>query len=158
MGEYPTSCEEVLADLQKRHQSFIQEGWEPVPVGEDAVVHRFVRQQDVDLNTGKPFKSCFSNYGLSVLVESPDYPLDIGKEVQESNLFVGAVSLNAKFVKELGYEIYIDPHPDPHRNEQHSNHAQIVCKKTQGKTKRMREECIWSVHPCLKDTDERAVN
>lgn len=153
MGAYPTSCDEVLADLQRRHQRFIDEGWLPVSIGEDAILHRLVRQQELDLNTNKPSKSCFANYGLSVLVESVNYPLDIYKEVRRDERFIGAVALEAKFVLELGYQLYLDPHPDPVGNFQHPNHAQIVCKKTQGNTKKMRDYCIWSVDPFLPEEE-----
>lgn len=150
MGGYPTSCEEVLADLQARHQPFIENGWSPIPIGENVKLHRLVREQDIDINVGKPSKSSFSNYGLSVLVESSTYSLDIEKELQNDDRFVGAVSLDAEYVQALGYEIHLDPHPDPLGHPQHPNHAQIVCKKTQGNTKKMRDQCIWSFCPsCL---------
>lgn len=147
MGGYPRSCEEVKQDLQERHQPFIDEGWNPMPIGEDAVLHRLVREEDVDLDTQKPSRSSFSNHGLSVLVESANYPLDLRKCVEESDVFVGAVQLSVEELKEMGYEICLDPHPDPLGGPQHPNHAQVVCKKTQGKAKKMRDNCKWSLCP-----------
>jgi hypothetical protein len=144
---YPRSCEEVKQDLQKRHQPFIDNGWNPVPISKDDVLHRLVRAVDIDPSTQKPSKSVFSNHGLSVLVESATFPLDIRKCVEESDIFIGAVRLSVREIKEMGYEICLDPHPDPLGNLQHPNHAQIVCKKTQGNTKKMRDNCQWSVYP-----------
>lgn len=129
MGGYPRSCEEVKQDLQNRHQPYLDNGWFPVPIGEDAVLHRLVKEQDIDPKTQKPSKSSFSNHGLSVLVESRNYPLDIRRYVVESGVFIGVVELSVEELKEMGYEICLDPHPDPLGNPQHSNHAQVVCKK-----------------------------
>jgi hypothetical protein len=143
---YPKSCEEVKADLQQRHKPFI-EHWSPKPIDDDAFLHRLVREQDIDKNTKKPSKSSFSNYGLSVYVESENYPLNIRKCVKENDIFVGAVKLRAKDVEAMGYEICLDPHPDPKGNPQHPNHAQIICKKTQGNMKKMTNLCEWSVYP-----------
>ena len=147
MSVYPRSCEEVKQDLQKRHQASENSDWNPLPIDEDASLHRLVRADDIDLNTQKPSKSTFSNYGLSVLVEFADCPLDIQKYVESSNIFVGAVRLSAKDILAMGYDIYLDPYPDPLGKPQHPNHAQIVCKETQGNTKKMRDSCQWSVYP-----------
>lgn len=146
MGGYPRSCEEVKQDLQNRHQPFLDNGWSPLPIGENAVLHRLVREQDIDPKTQKPSKSSFSDHGLSVLVESKNYPLDIRRYVEESD-FIGAVELSVEELKDMGYEICLDPHPDPLGKPQHTNHAQVVCKKTQGNTKTMRDNCKWSVRP-----------
>jgi hypothetical protein len=154
---HPRSCEEVKQDLQERHQPFINNGWNPIPIGEDAVLHRLVRANEIDPNTKKPSKSAFSNPGLSVLVESANYPLNLRACIEESGVFIGAVQLNVEELKEMGYEICPDPHPDPLGNPQHPNHAQVVCKKTQGNTKKMRDNCQWSVYPDSlpqKDTKE----
>ena len=148
MGGYPRSCEEVKQDLQERHQPFVENGWIPLDIDNDALLHRLIRQDDIDFNTGKPKSSVFTNHGISVYVESPNYPpFDIRHQVASNEKFVGAVVLKASFVKELEFEICHDPHPDPLGNPQHPNHAQIVCKKTQSKAKAMRDNCKWSVHP-----------
>lgn len=151
MGEYPRSCEEVKQDLQKRHQPFVENGWTPLNLDNDVSLHRLIRQEDIDFNTSRPKSSTFTNYGLSVYVESPNYPpFDIRQQVASNEIFVGAVVLKASLVKELEFEICHDPHPYPQGNPQHPNHAQIVCKKTQSKVKAMRDKCEWSVRPdCL---------
>jgi len=151
MGGYPRSCEEVKQDLQERHQPFVEHGWTPLNIDNDAMLHRLIRQDDIDFNTGIPKSSVFTNHGLSVYVESPNYPpFDIRQEVANNKKFVGAVVLKASFVNELEFEIWHDPHSDPQGNPQHPNHAQIVCKKTPSKAKAMRDKCEWSVSPdCL---------
>lgn len=147
MSGHPRSCDEVKQELQVRHKPFIDKGWRPLPIGENAILHRLVRGQDIDPNTNKPSKSTFSNYGLSVLVDSENYPLDIHKCIEESTVFVGAVQISAQELEGMGYEVYLDPHPDPLGRRQHPNHAQVVCNKTPGKTKKIRDICTWSFHP-----------
>lgn len=151
MAGYPRSCEEVKQDLQERHQPFVENGWTPLNLDNDVLLHRLIRQDDIDSNTSRPKSSAFTNHGLSVYVESPNYPpFDIRQQVASNEIFVGAVVLKASLVKELEFEICHDPHPDPQGNPQHPNHAQIVCKKTQSKAKAMRDKCEWSVRPdCL---------
>ena len=144
----PRNCEEVMQDLQERHQPFLKNGWQPLEISDEAVLHRLVRPDDIDSNTGKPKSSSFDNFGLSILVESSDFlPLNISEEVDKSEIFVAAVALSAEYFRSQGYEVYHDPHPDPLGNSQHPNHAQVVCKKTQSKTKGMKETCLWSVLP-----------
>lgn len=132
MSGYPRSCEEVKQDLRERHQPFIDAGWQPQPIGEDAVVYRLIREQDLDFETRKPSKSSFSNHGLSVLIESANYHLDLDRCLRESEVFVGAVQLDIQDLQDMGYEICLDPHPDLRGRSQHPNHAQVVCKKNAG--------------------------
>jgi hypothetical protein len=139
-------CEEVKQNLKKRHQPFIDNGWVPEPLGSDATLHRLVKQDKIDSNTNKPSKSAFADYGLSVVAQSANYPIDMEKYVKDSG-FIGAVKLDVTTLEEMGYEIMIDLHPDQEGNPQHPNHVQVVCNKTQGNTKKMRDICEWSVHP-----------
>jgi hypothetical protein len=145
VGDYPRSCDDVKKDLNDRHQLFPDVVLKPI--GEDAVLHRLVKENEIDCETQKPSKSSFTNHGLSVFVQSENYPLDITKLVEESDIFVGSVQLDPAKLREMGYEICLDPHPDPSGNKQHPNHAQVVCKKTQGNTKKIRDDCKWSVLP-----------
>lgn len=147
MNKYPRSCEEVLKDLEERKQRYAEDGCLPARISEKAILHRLIRSDDIDLDTQKPSKSTFTSHGLSVLVESEDCPLDIREEVENSSIFVGAVFLSVEDLLAMGYEIHPDPHPDPCGKPQHPNHAQVVCKKTQGNAKKMRDGCAWSVRP-----------
>jgi hypothetical protein len=145
VGDYPRSCDDVIKDLNDRQQ--LAPDFVPKPIGTDAVLHRLVKPEEIDPQTQKPSKSSFTNHGLSVFVQSENYPLDIAKLVEESDKFVGSVQLDPEKLREMGYEICLDPYPDPSGNRQHPNHAQVVCKKTQGNTKKIRDDCKWSVLP-----------
>jgi hypothetical protein len=148
MERYPRSCDEVMDKLEERHKPFKDNGWVPLEIEGDAILYRLVREADIDLNTKKPTPSSFDNFGLSVLVTSSNFPeFDVKQCVAERDIFVGAVALKASFMLELGYQICHDPHPDRHGSPQHPNHAQVVCKKTQGNKKKIRDMCEWVVCP-----------
>jgi hypothetical protein len=145
VGDYPRSCEDVKKDLSDRQK--LLPNLVPKQIGKDAVLHRLVKADEIDSQTQKPSKSSFSNHGLSVFIQSENYPLDITKLVEESDKFVGAVQIDPSELQEMGYEICPDPYPDPSGNKQHPNHAQVICNKTQGNTKKIRNNCKWSVPP-----------
>jgi hypothetical protein len=148
VGDYPRSCDDVKKDLSDRHEPFAETILKPI--GNDAVLHRLVISNDIDPQTQKPSKSAFSNHGLSVYIQSENYPLDIAELaelIEESDKFIGSVKLNPEELQDMGFEICPDPYPDPSGNKQHPNHAQVVCKKTPGKTKIIRDNCQWSVIP-----------
>jgi hypothetical protein len=144
VSEHP-KCRDVLDDIEKRRQKDSNGSYELAPLGDNVRLHRLVRRDAIDQNVGKPSKSTFSDPGLSVLVESSTYPLDIAEAVEESSVFVGAVWLDASLVESLGFTIHLDPYPDPLGRQQHPNHAQVVCHKSQGITKKLRDHCEWSV-------------
>jgi hypothetical protein len=141
------SCDEARQEIQGLHKKHIQQGWKSIPIPDDAIMHRLVRQCDIDPNTSKPHKNTFSDFGLSVYIEGSGFPkLDIRQEILNSNVFIAAIRLEKAFIDQFGFDIIHDPHNDILGNPQHSNHAQIICKKTQSITKRMRD-CDWSVPP-----------
>lgn len=150
MGRYPKSCEEVLAEIEARHKIFVDNGWQPLIVNDQAILYRLVMQDKIDTNTNKPTPSDFDNYGLSVYVDSPDFPvIDITEVLANNSKFVAVVSIPASFMIELGFKIIHDPHPSRTGESQHSNHAQVVCKKTEGKKKQIRDKCNWVICPDL---------
>jgi hypothetical protein len=144
LSGYPKSCDDVKKDLEERRTLFSQD-FELKSIGDNVILHRLVRE--IDPQTLKPPSSEFTNYGLSVLVESSNYPLDICGLVEKDARFIGAVALDPQELEAMGYEICLDPYPDPLGNPQHPNHAQVVCKKTQGNAKKIRNNCTWSVNP-----------
>jgi hypothetical protein len=147
MANFPRSCEDVKRDIEQRHALYQDNGWVPIPITKSAILHRLIRQEDIDPNTNKPKSSVFTNFGLSVLVEGENFPfLNIEEEVQNSPIFIAAIALEVEFLENFGFELYHDPHPDPLGRPQHTNHAQVICKKTQGAAKKMRD-CRWSVPP-----------
>ena len=155
MGRYPTSCDEVYKDIDERHKKFINDGWKPLPVNNDAILYRLVLNDKYDFNTKKPSKSSFSDYGLSVYIECERYPFNINSffETVDQDKFIGVVKFIAKEIIDMGFEICADPHPDPFGNQQHENHAQIICKKTTGKTRKISEMCEWVIYPKFLKTN-----
>lgn len=146
---YPTSCQEVKDDINHRHKPFINKNWVPAEIENEAVLYRLILKDRVDPNTQKPSKSSFSDYGLSVYVKSKNYPdFDIHELFKNHPAFykcVGVVKLTAKQVRDMKFEIYSDPHPDPFQNEQHPNHVQVVCKKTTGLSRQMANLSEWVI-------------
>ncbi len=154
MGRYPKSCDEVLAEIEARHKIFIDNGWQPFVVDSQAILYRLVMQDKIDINTNKPTPSDFDNYGLSVYIDSPNFPkIDITEILANNSKFIGVVSIPASFMIELGFQIIHDPHPSRTGESQHSNHAQVVCKKTEGKKKQIRDKCNWVIYPDLPSTN-----
>ena len=150
VGRYPKSCDEVLAEIEARHKIFVDNGWQPLIVDDQAILYRLVMQDKIDTNTNKPTPSDFDNYGLSVYVDSLNFPeINITEILANNSKFVGVVSIPASFMIELGFEIIHDPHPSRTGDSQHSNHAQVVCKKTTGKTNQIRNKCNWVMCPDL---------
>lgn len=148
MGRYPKSCDEVLAEIEARHKQFVDNAWQPLVVDKQAILYRLVMQDKIDPNTNKPTTSDFDNYGLSVYVDSPNFPeIDIKEILANNSKFVGVVSIPASLMIELGFEIIHDPHPSRTGEAQHPNHAQVVCKKTESKKKKIREKCNWFICP-----------
>jgi hypothetical protein len=144
---YPRSCDDVLQHLQQRHQPYVDSGWQPLEISDDAILHRLLKQNDIDPNTDRPKSCVFTNHGLSVIVEAGNFPaVDINRVVTADERFCAAVILKAVDVRRMEFEIHHDPHPDPLGNPQHPNHAQIVCTKTQGEAKVMKKS-DWSVPP-----------
>jgi len=154
VGRYPKSCDEVLAEIEARHKVFVDHGWQPLVVDDQAILYRLVMQDKIDTNTNKPTASDFDNYGLSVYVDSPNFPeIYIAEILANNSKFVGVVSIPASFMIELGFEIIHDPHPSRIGEAQHSNHAQVVCKKTESKKKQIRDKCNWVIRPSLSSTN-----
>ncbi len=154
MGRYPKSCDEVLAEIEARHKIFVDNGWQPLVIDSQAILYRLVMQNKIDTNTNKPTPSDFDNYGLSVYVDSPNFPeIDIAEVLANNSKFVGVVSISASLMIELGFEIIHDPHPSRTGESQHSNHAQVVCKKTESKKKQIRDKCNWVIRPSLSSTN-----
>ncbi|TYQ29178.1 hypothetical protein PseudUWO311_03345 [Pseudanabaena sp. UWO311] len=150
MGRYPKSCNEVLAEIEARHKIFVDSGWQPLVIDSQSILYRLVMRDRIDTNTNKPTPSDFDNFGLSVYVDSPDFPaIDITEILANNSKFVAVVSIPASFMIELGFEIIHDPHPSRTGEAQHSNHAQVICKKTQGKKNQIRDKCNWVICPDL---------
>jgi len=147
---YPKSCDEVLAEIEARHKIFVDGGWQPFVVDDQAILYRLVMQNKIDTNTNKPTPSDFDNYGLSVYVQSPNFPeINIKEILANNSKFVGIVSIPASLMIDFGFEIIHDPHPSRRGEAQHSNHAQVVCKKTGGKKQQIRDKCEWIICPNL---------
>lgn len=155
MGRYPRSCDEVLSEINTRHESHIKSGWKPLAVDENAILYRLVKADNIDFNTKKPQRSDFDNYGLSVYVSSSNFPeINIAEILDEKSNFVGVVSISASLVVEMGFEILHDPHESKTGELQHPNHAQVVCKKTDSKKKLLRDKCEWVICPDLSELED----
>ena len=146
VGRYPKSCDEVLAEIEARHKIFVDNGWQPLVVDGQATLYRLV--DNINTDTNKPKTSGFDNYGLSVYIDSPNFPkIDITEILANNSKFIGVVSISASLMIELEFEIIHDPHPSRTGESQHSNHAQVVCKKTESKKKQIRDKCNWVICP-----------
>lgn len=149
-------CQEGLDSFRERKRAFQSATLRELRVTKDHTLHRLIRENEIEPDTGRPKFKIFNDATLSLEVEGPEFPeLDLRNLIREKNRdldpgkpkFVGAYLTSLEILTAPIYRTHHDPFPDSQGRQQTPNHAQIFCKKGNPVAREIVENGDWSLRP-----------
>lgn len=151
------ACQVRIEDFEERKKQFEKEGLEEQQLNADHVLHRLIRDGEIEESTGAPKARIFTDKSLSLEATGPGFPSedqlkDLIKErnaslAPEKAKFIGSYIVDKNVFPSDRYRTHHDPFPLLDGTKQTYGHVQIFCNKGKGVGREAVNNGRWSVKP-----------